>query len=326
MKKFMKITTCLLIALALGATVMSCKKDVESVEVTPSKLTLKVGETSQLSATVTPEKAEYTLSWSSSAPAIAAVDGNGKVTAIAKGTTLIRVEAGGKTATCTVIVEEDVPPPGEQKTFIEDVESHISFTVNSTIHGWSYIDNDGSETYGFQGITFDQSGAAMSFIVFAPSETSPALTSFETHSGSKMFACFAAATPPNDDYLITPQLQNPTSISFWAATFTSTYGLERMKVLYSTTGKDASDFTNKLNDGNYVEVPEGWTKYTYELPKEAKYVAIQCISNDTFIFFVDDIEITAEAAGDMPVKNGAKSAKYNDFTRQPLSSIAKKAR
>jgi gingipain R/gingipain K len=116
MKNFMKITTCLLIALALGATVMSCKKDVEMVEVTPSKLTLKVGKTSQLSATVTPEKAEYTLSWSSSTPAVAAVDGNGKVTAIAKGTALIRVEAGGKTATCTVIVEEDVPPPAATAT------------------------------------------------------------------------------------------------------------------------------------------------------------------------------------------------------------------
>jgi hypothetical protein len=90
---------------------MSCKKDVEKVEVNPSTLSLKEGQTSQLNATVTPEKAEYTLAWTSSNSAVATVDGNGKVTAIAEGTATITAEAGGKKGTCMVTVKkEDVPP------------------------------------------------------------------------------------------------------------------------------------------------------------------------------------------------------------------------
>ncbi|MDR3047140.1 MAG: choice-of-anchor J domain-containing protein [Bacteroidales bacterium] len=322
MKNFTKITTCLLIALTLGAMVMSCKKDVEKVEVTPATLTIKVGATSQLTATVTPDKAEYTLAWTSSAPTVATVNAEGKVTAVAEGTATITVEAGGKTATCVVTVEKDGPFVPTVKTFIEDVEGHPSFTINSTVHGWSYIDNDGSSTYAFQSVSFSNAGEPMSYIVFSPSETTPALT-FEAHSGNKMFACFASTPPANDDYLITPELQNPTSISFWATTYTGQYGLERMKVLYSTTGRNISDFTNKLNSGNYIQVPEGWTQYTYELPIEAKYVAIQCVSDDAFIFFVDDIEITASAAGSLPEKT-AKGVQYNNFVKKPPVAKVKK--
>jgi hypothetical protein len=116
MKIFTKITTSLLIALALGATVTSCKKDVEKVEVTPATVTLDVTKSTQLSATVTPDKAEYTLAWSSSDPAVAIVDANGKVTAITEGTATISAEAGGKKGTCEVTVVSDVPAPSDGLT------------------------------------------------------------------------------------------------------------------------------------------------------------------------------------------------------------------
>jgi hypothetical protein len=110
MERFSKITTCFLIAVALGFTVMSCKKDVEKVEVSPATITLEEGKTAQLNATVTPEKAEYTLAWSSSNPAVATVDNNGKITAIAEGTASIIAEAGGKKGTCVVTVKNVIPP------------------------------------------------------------------------------------------------------------------------------------------------------------------------------------------------------------------------
>ena len=56
-----------------------------SVAVAPTTLTLKVGETGELTATVLPAEAEQSVTWTSAAPAIATVDAQGKVTAVAVG-------------------------------------------------------------------------------------------------------------------------------------------------------------------------------------------------------------------------------------------------
>lgn len=56
-----------------------------SVAVTPTTLTLKVGATGALTATVLPAEAEQTVVWTSAAPAIATVDAQGKVAAVAVG-------------------------------------------------------------------------------------------------------------------------------------------------------------------------------------------------------------------------------------------------
>ena len=59
------------------------------ITVTPTTLTLKVGTTGALTATVLPAEAEQSVVWTSAAPAIAMVDAQGKVTAVAVGTVKI---------------------------------------------------------------------------------------------------------------------------------------------------------------------------------------------------------------------------------------------
>jgi len=93
---------------------------VTGVTLNKSQVTLNVGESSQLTATVTPANAtNKAVSWSSSNNAIATVSANGLVTAIGAGTATITVTTadGGftKTATITVaaIQEPDTTPPGE---------------------------------------------------------------------------------------------------------------------------------------------------------------------------------------------------------------------
>ena len=67
---------------------------------------MRVGDTGQLTATLTPDDAtDKTVTWSSDKSAIASVDATGKVTAIAVGTATITAKAGDKTATCTVTVK-----------------------------------------------------------------------------------------------------------------------------------------------------------------------------------------------------------------------------
>ena len=80
---------------------------VSSVSLDKESITLMIGETSSLTATVLPENAaNKKVSWSSSNTGVATVDLNGKVTGIGVGSAKITVttEDGGKTATCSVTV------------------------------------------------------------------------------------------------------------------------------------------------------------------------------------------------------------------------------
>lgn len=81
---------------------------VTDVQLNQSELSLEVGGTATLTATVLPADAtNKAITWSSSNTAVATVD-NGKVTAVAKGESTITVTTtdGGKTATCKVTVTE----------------------------------------------------------------------------------------------------------------------------------------------------------------------------------------------------------------------------
>lgn len=83
---------------------------VTSVSLNKTTLKLKEGENETLIATVTPDNAtDKTVTWTSSNPAIATVDENGKVAAIKEGEATITAKAGEKEATCSVLVKNDVP-------------------------------------------------------------------------------------------------------------------------------------------------------------------------------------------------------------------------
>ena len=82
---------------------------VTSVTINLLSVTLELGQTIQLIATVQPENAtDKTITWSSNNDKIATVDNNGVVTAIAEGNAVIMVTAGGKSATCAVSVKKSV--------------------------------------------------------------------------------------------------------------------------------------------------------------------------------------------------------------------------
>ena len=108
----MKKKLTLIAVLAITAMLfVSCDKTlkIESIELDKTELTLEVGETEDIDATVVPETDD--LTWTSDAEAVATVSSRGKVTAIAEGTANIKVTAGDVSATCVVTVTEgDVAP------------------------------------------------------------------------------------------------------------------------------------------------------------------------------------------------------------------------
>lgn len=76
---------------------------VQGVQLSRPAAELDPGKTMVLSARVWPDK-EVTVHWSSSDPSVAAVDENGKVTALLPGRAEIMAEVSGKTASCTLTV------------------------------------------------------------------------------------------------------------------------------------------------------------------------------------------------------------------------------
>ena len=123
MKNYVLRQAALLVAAVLLTTnFWSCSKDEEPVpEPTPpvvsvtgvtlnkTSISLLVGDSETLTATVSPkDAANKKVTWKSSNAAIAAVEANGKVTGVKAGEATITVttEDGGKTATCKVTVSD----------------------------------------------------------------------------------------------------------------------------------------------------------------------------------------------------------------------------
>ena len=133
-----KYAVLLVAAVLLSAHFWSCSKEdvpepipptvaVTGVTLDKTSISLLVGDSETLTATVTPTDAEnQKLTWSSDKPAVATVDDNGKVTAVKAGEATITVttEDGGKTATCKVTV-----PEPEINRFVLFGKTYPAFTV-----------------------------------------------------------------------------------------------------------------------------------------------------------------------------------------------------
>jgi len=135
-----------LIALSTLIGTSSCSDDddpqpvqpvtVESVSIDSDELSLEIGETAKLNATVVPADAENkTVTWSSSDQSVATVSDDGTVTAIAPGTTDVTATAGGKTATCHVTVNRPFVAPNLGDYFYSDGSWSTEVDESKTIIG-----------------------------------------------------------------------------------------------------------------------------------------------------------------------------------------------
>lgn len=178
----------------------------------------------------------------------------------------------------------------------EDFEGHEDFAINSPGEiGWQYRDGDNEETGSLYDYEWPGAFGKMAFMVFNPYNTNPAVTElgFYPLSGEKMLADFAAVGIPNDDWLISPRLffTEDFKLQFFAKGVD--YYPEVLRIGYSETGIEDGDFIwleENLNTQSY------WMNYEYDIPASAKYVAINCISKDKRILFIDDVTLAIPSA------------------------------
>ena len=107
---------------------------VTSVTLNNSSLTLTVGKTVAVTAAISPSNANHKYAyWWSEDESIATVDSNGKITAVAEGTTTITAMAGMQTAECvvTVVAEStvDMSLSGTANSYIVSQKGAYKFKV-----------------------------------------------------------------------------------------------------------------------------------------------------------------------------------------------------
>ncbi|MDE7402502.1 MAG: choice-of-anchor J domain-containing protein [Muribaculaceae bacterium] len=161
--------------------------------------------------------------------------------------------------------------------------------------GWEFIDVDqapvnlgsANGAFGDKIVT----GSKQSFFMMditALDEQRRTSTAFAAHSGTKyLMKCAPSdAYTSGDDWAITPELYGDAqTVTLWAHSHSST-APENIEGLYSTGSLDPADF---VSVGKYIDVPTGWTQYSFELPQGAKRFAIRCHSKGTFFIQVDDV-------------------------------------
>lgn len=124
---------------------------ISSITIVPVDITGKVGETYQLTATITPENAsEKTLVWSSDNSTVASVDSDGLISLHTKGNAVIKATASdgsGISATCAVVVEEgaginDIEIDGNQFVRIYNLQGVLIYEgeySEAHLHSSTYI-------------------------------------------------------------------------------------------------------------------------------------------------------------------------------------------
>ena len=149
---------------------------VTGVSLNKDSLTLDVGASDTLTATITPDKAtNKNVTWSSDRSDVATVD-NGVVTAVGTGSATITVttEDGGKTATCSVTVNAPATTITTQPSNVTVTEGeNATFSVAATGSGtltyqwqqstdngstWTDISGATSSSYTTQAATTDMNG------------------------------------------------------------------------------------------------------------------------------------------------------------------------
>lgn len=186
----------------------------------------------------------------------------------------------------------------------QDFESqtHLSQTAPE---GWTLLNLDEGKAGGVSDLPLEGiDGFRVGFFTIDFKDASiGGNTTFAAHSGSKFMASMYSYDDndkpvANDDWMITPRLNGEQqTVSFFARSYSGQYP-ESFEVLTSSTDTKASSFESVATVKN---VPQAWTEYTYNLPAGTRYFAIRCISNDCFLFFVDDVTFIPEEGAELSV-------------------------
>lgn len=178
-------------------------------------------------------------------------------------------------------------------------EDYDPFTING-FGAWTVADVDGGNTYVFgESQSWPNAGQPQAFMIFDMNSEHIAGLGvderfmMDSSHGSQLAVCWSSDPQTtdlghNDDWLISPRLADGgQTVSFQAKAYDSSF-TESIEVYYSTTGNAVEDFTNNLAKVSPVPA-DMWTTCTYDLPANATYFAIRCVSANAFLLGIDNV-------------------------------------
>ena len=290
----------------------------ESITLDPAILTLQVGESSRVTATVRPHRTlDKTVTWKSLKPDIASVE-DGWVSGLAEGNATITATAGSVTTNLSVTVLPQIQ--ALTVPYMEDFED------TTTFDNWTVIDKD-EDGYGwYHGMKHDFSNKPKTFT---------------THSDS---CCVASASSINDigaltpdNWLFSPAIRLDPSSNYlccWLCYQDVSWKQEHYGIYiseYSESGP-STDGCTLLTEGTIsqgsltsslvrTETVKGegslayeWEMHVIRIPDSfnGKYVYISfrhfnC--NDMFWIVLDDVSITASDPRTSPAPAAASASR-----------------
>jgi hypothetical protein len=191
------------------------------------------------------------------------------------------------------------------ETVTEDFESYTHGAI-SKVGDWTLYDADqvlgvDDIKVGSDYVDIPHSMARQSFMVFDPQKGDIDLTAYPQwapYSGKQMMVSFRNWEYDNDDWLITPELSgNAQTVTFYARS--PKEEKDKINVYYSTTDTKTSSFTDNRIDA--VTLTSTWTKYSYQLPEGAKYLAIRNNKYNGEAVLIDDVRFEKKAGGAVAV-------------------------
>ena len=171
----------------LGSCVVTVSKgvvEVSSINFDKTGVSLKVGETVTLTATVKPDDAtDKTVTWSTSDASVATVS-DGVVTAIKLGSATIRAKAGDKEATCAITVE------ATPVTSVTLDQTSASLKVGETVSLTATVKPDDATD---KSVTWSSSNTSVATVsstgVVTAKSAGSAIITVTTKDGSKTATC-----------------------------------------------------------------------------------------------------------------------------------------
>ncbi len=118
---------------------------VSSISLSQGNVTLNVGGTTKVTASVSPSNASYQgINWSSSNTSVATVDGNGNIKAIGAGTaTITATSSAYSNIKASLSVTVNQPEPPKQPTY---TGAGVAETLKNS-YGWEYWDGYGTASF-----------------------------------------------------------------------------------------------------------------------------------------------------------------------------------
>ena len=183
----------------------------------------------------------------------------------------------------------------EPFSLTENFDSFTERTYDSQIGEFTNIDGDQLDTR----VWFDSyiTKGPKGFFVFSTNFVNSSSTVYAAHSGKNLLVALGSSSGDSDDWFISPELPGTgiATLSFYTK-LGSSYDKGVFRIEYSTTDAQPQSFiplTDNVTVSGYQMT--SWTKMSYEIPADARYVAIHHVSGTTdWGLLIDDISIETE--------------------------------